>query len=355
MAQPSRPVPSLRPELRHRSGRRAVLGVRLLSTLLWLTALGLAAPGQPAAQVRAEDILNAVVGVRADIPPNARTADSLGLLREGSGIVIGEDGLILTIGYVILEAGLVEITGPDGRPVAADIVGYDHETGFGLVRAAHPLDLKPVALGDSAALKPRDEVLVVSQGDPPAVHPALVVSRRDFAGYWEYLLPDAIFTSPPHGAFGGAALIGRDGRLLGIGSLLVGDSRGDGSALPGNMFVPIDALKPILPELLKTGRSTHPPRPWLGLFAEELQGHIVVTGVSAGGPAAGAGIRPGDMIVSVAGAPIDGLADFYRKVWALGDPGVEVPLRVLRADGATAEVTVRSGDRYAWLRLEPTY
>ncbi|WP_119459108.1 S1C family serine protease [Rhodospirillaceae bacterium SYSU D60014] len=337
----------LAPVARHGAASAAVLGLALLVSALF------AGHGETA-EKKATEVLNAVVGVRADVPLNARTAESLGVVREGSGVVIDEDGLVLTIGYLILEAGITEIIGADDEPVPADIVAYDHETGFGLLRALQPLDAKPMALGESAALGARDEVLVASHVEMRAVQPAVVVARREFAGYWEYLLPGAIFTSPPHEGFGGAALIGRDGRLLGIGSLVVGDTIGNGTVMPGNMFIPIDLLKPILPELLKTGRTAQPSRPWLGLFAEELKDHVIVTAVAEGGPAAGAGISPGDLIIGVAGAPVNGLADFYRKVWALGEAGTDVPLLVGRASG-TSEITVTSGDRYAWLRLDPTY
>ena len=331
----------------HRTAKAVVLGVALLASAL-------SAGRGDAAEETVADILGAVVGIRADVPPNARTAESLGVVREGSGVVIDDDGLVLTIGYLILEAGITEIIGADDEPVPAEIVAYDHETGFGLLRASQPLGIKPIGLGESAALGARDEVLVVSHVKTQAVQPAVVVARREFAGYWEYLLPGAIFTSPPHEGFGGAALIGRDGRLLGIGSLIVGDTVGNGTAMPGNMFVPVDALKPILPELLDTGRTAGPSRPWLGLFAEEVQGHVIVTAVTEDGPAAGADISPGDLILGVAGAPVTGLADFYRKVWAQGEAGVDVPLLIGRASG-TGEVTVSSGDRYAWLRLDPTY
>ncbi len=298
--------------------------------------------------------LDAVVGVRASIPEDARTAETLGTRRAGSGVVIGADGLVLTIGYLILEAISTEIVLPGERAVPAEIVAYDFATGFGLLRTLQPLAIEPLTLGSSGDLKEQSQVLVASSDGVRPVIGAVVVSRRDFAGYWEYLLPDAIFTSPPHDAFGGAALIGRDGRLLGIGSLIVGDAGQPGSPLPGNMFLPIDALKPILADLLAKGRSTAPPKPWLGVFSETVRGRVFVTRVTPDGPAAKAGLATDDVIVAVRGQRVRDVADFYHKLWALGPAGVEVPLTVLTPKGI-AEVIVRSGDRYDYLKLKPSY
>ena len=294
--------------------------------------------------------LDAVVGVRASIPADARTAETLGTERQGSGVVIRADGLVLTIGYLILEAERAELVLPGGREVPAEVLAYDYDSGFGLLQALAPLGIEPVAFGESAGLGEDSRVLVASFAGPEAATPAYVVSRRDFAGYWEYLLPDAIFTAPPHRFFGGAALFGPDGRLLGIGSLMVGDAAED-RALPGNMSVPIDALKPILGEMLAHGRAARPARPWLGLITEELRGRLFVTRVAPGGPAAAAGLAADDIVLGVADKPVASPADFYRKVWALGDAGVEVPLTVLRG-AEVARIPVASGDRYDYLKLK---
>ena len=315
-----------------------------------VVAAALAAPGHDA---RAGP-LDAVVGVRAVIPEDAHTAEVLGTQRAGSGVVIAADGLVLTIGYLILEAIETEVLLAGERVVPAEVVAYDYDTGFGLLRALGPLGIAPIALGRSAELGERDEVLVAGFGSPQPVIGAVVVSRRDFAGYWEYLLPDAIFTAPPHPAFGGAALIGRDGRLLGIGSLVVGDAAEPNVHLPGNMFLPIDALEPIFEELLEHGRSRAPPRPWLGLYSEDLRGRVFVNRVAPGGPAARAGIAEHDIIVAVGGEPVRGMADFYRKLWALGPAGVAVPLTLLTAEGIK-ETTVESADRYDFLKLKSSY
>jgi len=298
----------------------------------------------------ANEILAAVVKVRSDIPATARTAGSLGTERAGSGVVIDSNGLVVTIGYLILEAMSAEVMAPGGKPVKAKIIAYDHDTGFGLLRATEPLGVRPMELGDSTTIGERDEVLMVSRGEAEAVQGALVISRRDFAGYWEYLLENAIFAAPPLPNFGGAALIGRGGRLLGIGSLFVNDVLPDHGQVPSNMFVPIDRLKPILADLLVKGRSSKPSRPWLGMFSQEVGGRVLVQRVSSGGPADQAGIRTGDMIIGVSGEAIQGLADFYRKVWSRGDAGVEVPLNVLQGL-RVRDVVVRSSDRYKYLRL----
>jgi len=335
-------------------GRLCVRRAAGLSVGALLAAL-LVVPGQP---TRAQNPLDSVVAVSATVPPDARTADSLGTLREGSGVVIGPDGLVLTIGYLILEAITAEITLPDRRVVPAEVAAYDYETGFGLLRPLADTGLPAIQLGESAGLAQDNPVLVASFAEAgsgtPAATAAYVVSRREFAGYWEYLLPDAIFTSPPHMSFGGAALIGPDGRLLGIGSLFVTDAASPGALLAGNMFVPIDALKPILDDLKATGRSRGPHRPWLGVYAEDVRGHLFVHRVAPGGPAAAAGLRANDVIVGVSGDPVESLADFYKRVWALGGPGVEVPVTVLSA-GEIKDLAITAGDRYDYLKLNPSF
>lgn len=341
---------SLKPLTQHLSRAWPRFSVGLLALAAIFVSLG--APVY-SAEVK-KGVFAPIVKIRSEVPPDARTARSLGTEREGSGVVIDSGGLVLTIGYLILEAMRVEVVGPSGKPVSAKIVGYDHNTGFGLVRVTKPLGIIPMEFGESAALGERDEVLVASHGGSESVQGAFVVSRRDFVGYWEYLLEKAIYTAPPHLNYGGAALIGRDGRLLGIGSLLVQDAVPGRDEIPGNMFVPIDKLKPILADLLIRGRSAEPPRPWLGIFSQAVGGRILVHRVSPGSPADQAGIRPNDMIVGVAGRAVDGLADFYRKVWSLGNAGVEVPLNVLQGT-RVRNLVVRSADRYRYLRLNPSH
>ena len=301
----------------------------------------------------AASVLDAVVKVTARIPADARTAKGLGTEREGSGVVIDSSGLVLTIGYLMLEAESVEIGLRDGGTVPATRIAYDHDTGFGLVRAIRPLGLKPAELGVSAEIDVRAQVLAVAHGGRNMTMPALVVSRRPFAGSWEYLLENAIYTAPPHPVFGGAALFSPDGKLVGIGSLIVPDAAPN-AQLPGNMFVPIDILKPIFADLLDKGRTQNPLRPWLGLSADELRGRLFVTRTAEGGPAADAGIEAGDMVIGVGGEPIAGLADFYRKVWATGDAGVTIRLDVLKGT-SVKPIEIKSIDRYRWLKMDRSY
>jgi serine protease Do len=321
----------------------------LLSTIFTL----LIALGVPAyADQNPEEIFKAIVKIRSIIPKDARTAQSLGTEREGSGVVIDENGHILTIGYLILEAETIEVVGPEGKPVNAMFVGYDHNTGFGLLRTVKSLGVVPMKLGKSSEVKEGDPILVASHGGSESVQAARVVSRREFAGSWEYLLEDAIFSAPPHLNFGGAALIGPNGRLVGIGSLFTQLMIPGFGSIPCNMFVPIDLLKPILADMIKSGRSHGSPRPWLGLNAEEVYGRVFVLRVTSEGPAEKAGLKSGDIILTVDKRAVNGLADFYRKVWALGSAGVDVHLTVLQGT-QIRDISVHSADRSQFYRIKP--
>ena len=299
------------------------------------------------APAQGEFLGEAVVRLSATIPAQARTAGSLGTEREGNGIVIDRQGHILTIGYLILEADRIEITTSGGKKVAARYVGYDHASGFGILRAVPPLDVTPLDLGDSAPVKVADAVRIVTAGET-AQGPARVMSRDAFVGYWEYLLEDAIYVAPAHPDYGGAALVDEGGRLIGVGSILTRFHIESVGWVPCNMFVPIDLLKPILADLIASGTARRPPQPWLGLHGEDVQGRVFVTRVSDKGPSAAAGLKPGGIILSVKGNPVNGLADFYRQVWALGEAGVPITLRVLKGD-RIEEITVHSGDRRQYL------
>ena len=298
-------------------------------------------------------LLRAVVRVDVTAPPDSQSSRTLGAERVGTGSVIDNDGLILTIGYLIMEGAEIKVTDSEGRSFPAEFVAYDHVSGFGLLRAGFGFRASPIRLGNAGALKTGDAAVVLSRAGFHTALPVRVVGRREFAGYWEYLLDEAIFTSPPHPAFGGAALVDTSGRLVGVGSLLVGDAL-PGQRLAGNMFVPVSALEPIFGDLLAYGRRQDTPRPWLGVNVREEQGRLLVERVTPRSPADSAGVRPGDQIVGVGGQRFSGLADFYRKLWALGPAGVAVPLEVMR--GAQVQpVTVTSGDRIRYLRLNPTY
>ena len=319
----------------------------LLVVALVVVASNSAAPAQTASL---DQLVSFVVRIKTRIDPDGRTVGTLGREREGSGIVIDDNGLVLTIGYLMVEAWSAEISTNAGRTVPASVVGYDPETGFGLLRAIVPLNLQPMAFGRSAELKERDPVLIASFGGAGMVAPARVVSMREFAGNWEYLLDEAIFTSPPHPEWSGAALINREGKLVGVGSLIVGDATGTGDKVPGNMFVPIDRLPPILGDLVAGGRVSGSGRPWLGVMTNEAQGRLVVSRVAPGSPAEGAKLQPGDVIVGVDGERPKDLADFYRKVRAEGDAGAVIPLDVLR-NNEVRRVEVKSMNRLDHLKL----
>ncbi len=302
-----------------------------------------------------EDLLQALVEVRTFINPEGRTTETLGRERSGTGVVIDGSGLVLTIGYIMVEAHAAELVTHDGRTVGADIVGYDHETGFGLLRASGPLKVTPMKLGKSTAATQGERVLVASFGGADMVLPASIVSRREFAGNWEYLLDEAIYTSPPHPKWAGAALINRDGQLLGIGSLFVGDATGRRDGRPGNMMVPIDRLQPILAELIADGRVSGAGRPWLGMAVDDDgAGRLTVSRLTPGGPSEKAGIKKGAVISAVSGKKPLSLADFYRKVWALGGAGAIVPLDVEQT-GGNQRVELKSMNRMDHLKLKSTF
>ena len=325
---------------------RFVLGVVLL-----IFGLATHASAQDSKEA-VKDLLKAVVKIRATIPDYARSAKTLGTEREGSGVVIDSRGHILTIGYLIMEAEALEVVGADGKAVTGQPAAYDHRTGFGIVKADKPLGVKPMEMGNSSEVKEGDPILVAAHGGEDGAMGARVISRKEFAGYWEYLLEDAIFTAPPHTNFGGAALIDHQGKLVGIGSLFTQIAIAGLGAIPGNMFVPIDYLKPILTELIDKGQTSEPPRPWLGVNVDETHGRVFVTRVTPESPAERAGLRIGDIILTVNKKEISGLADFYRKIWALGKAGVEVPLSILQGI-QIRDIAVKSADRTQYYRLKP--
>ena len=291
---------------------------------------------------------DAVVMLRAEIPEDAFTAQILGTERAGNGVVIREDGLVLTIGYLIAEAQSIWLTTNRGAAVPGHALGYDQATGFGLVLPLAPLGVRPLELGSVAAATPGAGVFVVGHGGRGHSLKAKIIAKREFAGYWEYVLDEALFTAPAHPQWGGAALLGEDGRLLAIGSLLVQEALG-GKTVDGNMFVPIDLLGPILADMATLGRPARAPRPWLGLYATELEGHVVVGGLAPGGPAEQAGVKLADLLIDVSGERIAGLAAFFRKVWSLGPAGTMIPITISR-QGSLTRLHLRSADRNDFLK-----
>ena len=315
----------------------------LVIVVLWLVA------GAGYAQIEAKDILKAVVKVRAKIPDSAITAPLLGTEREGNGILIDSNGFVLTIGYLILESDTVEVTDSEGQVLEAKYIGYDYDTGFGLIQAEKLLGVAPLKLGSARELKQGDPALVAGHKGAEDVVGVRIVHRGEFVGYWEYLLENAIYTTPPFQNYGGAALIGPEGSLLGVGSIFTRIAVSGFGAVPANMFVPVDLLKPILNDLMTTGRSRQPQKPWLGVYTEEAHGRLFITRLTAGGPGEKSRLQAGDIILKVNQQPVSGQADFYRKVWALGNAGVEVPISILR-ETEIKDITLNSIDRYQLLK-----
>jgi S1-C subfamily serine protease len=283
------------------------------------------------------------------IPPDALTARTLGVERFGNGVLIRKGGVVLTIGYLITEAETIWISLIDGRAVPGHVLGYDQETGFGLVQALAKLDMPALALGRSDTASVGERVVVGGAGGRQRSVAARIVAKQEFAGYWEYVVDEAIFTAPAHPNWGGTALIGSAGDLIGIGSLQLQQAVEKGQTQNLNMIVPIDLLKPILDDLMKYGRRNAPPRPWLGLYATEVEDRLVIVGIADRGPAKRADLRTGDIVLSVGGAEVRDLAGFFRRIWAQGAAGVEVPMTIYR-DGRTMELRVKSGERNRFLK-----
>ena len=291
---------------------------------------------------------DAVVLVRAEVPADGYTANTLGTERIGYGAVIREDGLVLTIGYLINEASQIWLTTNRGTVAAGYRLAYDQATGFGLIHPLGKLDVPYLARGLAADIKVGDSAFVIGHGGRAHALKVRVIGKREFAGYWEYVLDEALFTAPAHPQWGGAALLDAQGALIGIGSLLV-QQEVNGEAAHVNMFVPIDLLDPILDAMLQTGRSQHPPHPWLGMTTQDPEGKLVVSRLAPGGPAQRAGVRAGDEVLNVGGIRVQGLAEMFRAVWRLGAAGVDVPLTLGRA-GAVVNITVKSADRTDFLK-----
>jgi S1-C subfamily serine protease len=292
--------------------------------------------------------LSAVVALEASVPQDAFTVANLGAYRVGNGTVIGAGGLVVTMGYLVMEAEAVTLTTNDGARVPAHVLGSDPVTGFGLVQALEPLGVPSLPLGDSRPLAGGSKVIIAGAGGRSHAAAGQVLTRMQFAGYWEYLLDEAIITEPGHPHWSGAALIGAAGELVGVGSLSLQAQAPGGEARPINMFVPSERLGPILDDLAR-GQPAHPPRPWLGVLAQDIGPHVVVIGVNPRGPAARAELKEGDVILAVAGQPVADLADFYTRMWAHGPAGTTIPLRLQREEDVF-EVEIRSADRSALLR-----
>lgn len=295
-------------------------------------------------------ITDAMVSIRSLVPEDAMSAGLLGTERSGHGVRIRQDGLIATIGYIVHEAESIWIGSPGGGMVPGFLVGYDYESGFALVKPSMPLDGPTAPLGSAAGVEVGDPVVVVGSERDVPVTDATVVAKQEFAGRWEYLLEEALFTAPARENWSGAALVDREGRLVGLGSLVIqGFETAEGTETV-NMFVPIDLLLPIIDDICQYGRRRTPPRPWLGMLVHEDQNDkLTIVGIYRDCPADRAGLKPGDVIVSVADEPVTSLAGMFRKVWDLGEAGVTVPLAVMR-ESERLEAEVESNDRAVFQR-----
>ncbi len=293
--------------------------------------------------------IDSVLSLRADVPEDAFTASILGTERMGNGVLIRDSGLVLTIGYLITEADSIWLQTNAGVVAPAHVVAYDQATGLGLVQAHGPLGVGAIELGHAAASPEGSLVIVAGHGGRKHSTKARILAKQEFAGYWEYVLDEAIFTAPAHPNWGGTAMIGLDGKLQGIGSLYLEELQGDDEAVGGNMIVPIDLLYPILDTMIADGHVPGPPRPGLGVYAVDHEDDVVVAGLARNGPAYQADLRVGDVIEGVGGNRPDNLADAFRKVWALGPAGVEVPLTLNRG-GNRMQIRIRSIDRNVFLK-----
>lgn len=294
-----------------------------------------------------ERTLAAVVGLHCIVPSDAFTAESLGVERAGNGVLIDDD-LVLTIGYLIIEAQTVWIHLGNDRVIEGHVVGIDHESGLGLVQTLQPINIAPLKLGDSDAAHVGDDVVLAGVGGRASSIAGRITHRHEFAGYWEYLLDNAIFTSPPHPNWGGTGLISAKGELIGIGSLQIEREEAGVTSLI-NMSVPINLLKPALDDLRKYGQVNHPARPWLGMYATQIDDRIVLVGIAPRGPAARAEIRTGDIVLGVNRKQVLSIADLYRQIWALGPAGIDVPLTLHRG-ADTFDVILKSSDRSKFLK-----
>jgi S1-C subfamily serine protease len=296
-----------------------------------------------------EPILSSIVALRTTIPHDAYTASRLGTERAGSGVVIGSDGLILTVGYLLTEADAVWVIDDSGTAMPAQIIGQDQESGFGLVQPLQHMHRPPLSLGKSSEASVGDSLMIASFGGRNHATATRIIAKQEFAGYWEYLLDEGIFTAPAHPQWTGAAAIDRAGNLVGIASLIFQQFMMGNAMIDANLIIPIDLLKVALPDLMKYGKVDRPPRPWLGLWTAESEGKLVIAGLNDKGPAKRAGLQVGDVVVGIEGHPVRSLTTMYRRIWSLGQAGVTVPFEVLR-EGRRRDIAVTSADRQSRLK-----
>ena len=307
-------------------------------------------PSQHGLQFDLQTVYRSVVQLHTEASEDGYTASILGTERIGSGVMIrsAERKLILTIGYLIMEAESIWLTDADGHVAEAFPLAYDQVSGLGLVQPLGDLDVPALERGSASTLTIGDRVLVIGHGGAPHSLEAHLAARREFAGYGEYLLDEALFTAPPHPQWGGTALVGADGLLLGIGSLFVQESAAHEN-FDANMFVPVDLLEPVLEDMIALGQPRRTPRPWLGVYTAEQSDHVIVAGLTRDGPAHRAGMRLGDVIVEVAGHAVHSLPQFLRGIWSAGEAGADVPLTLNRGR-ESVHLLVHSASRDDFLK-----
>lgn len=301
------------------------------------------APALPSFVLRVEP---AVVGIKVQVPRNRPSVLTLGPERWGSGVIFDPGGYALTVSYVLLDAGTIEVSLRDGRTVPGKLVGLDLEVGLGVLKLEGPGPWPAAVVGDSAGVRvgqatatigvDEDNALVVTNGS--------VQEIRAFAGYWEYMLDRAFVVSPYNPAFGGSSLVNQSGEVIGIASLRLGERPFV------NLAIPIEKFLPGRDALIQRGRVvTRKPRPWLGLYTLPVEsGGVVIAGVSPVGPAAPAGFQRGDVVVRLNGEKVGSQEEFYTRLWET-EVGQELTLVVLRGSRFEA-IRVRPADRYQFFR-----
>ncbi|MEK9653718.1 MAG: S1C family serine protease [Betaproteobacteria bacterium] len=304
-------------------------------------------PSENRVSFNLERVIDAVVKVKTFVPDDAFTANILGTERLGSGVLISGEGLIVTIGYIITEAETIWVTTNDGATYPAHIVGYDQASGFGLIQVSQPLSILPVPIEQHCSPQKNEEAYIVSFGGKKHSLTTKISDIREFTGYWEYVLDEGIYTSPPHPQWGGAGLFNNMGNLVGIGSLLL--QEGFERQQQGNLVVPTSILLPILDEMVKYGRSPDKPRPWLGMYTVDSEQKFFVSSLAPSGPAALAGIKEGDQILEIQGQKVNSLANLFRSIWKQGEAGVKISITVSRS-GDVLRMEVTSADRNDFLK-----
>ena len=272
----------------------------------------------------------------------------------GSGVIISASGYILTNNHVVDGADAIEVVLNDTRKASAKVIGTDPDTDLAILKIE--LDKLPViVLGDSDSLQVGDQVLAignpfgVGQTVTSGIVSALGRNQLGINTFENFIQTDAAI-NPGNS---GGALVDTSGHLMGINTAIY--SRSGGSMGIG-FAIPVSTARQVLDGIVRDGQVT---RGWIGVEPQDLNaelaetfnikpealkaGGIIITGVLQSGPAAQAGIRPGDVITAVNGKPVVNVSQLLTAVAAL-KPGTAAPLSVLRG-GDTSEIPVTPGVR----------